>query len=235
MTASDVTEALDQAAEKDRVLDLQRFFQTGPGQYGEGDRFIGVRVPDERAVAKQFPDLPLPEIKKLVQSPIHEYRQTGLFILVGQFRKTKHSAVKERLARFYLDNRAKINNWDLIDSSAPYILGEYYYNHDRQPIYALARSTNLWERRLAVLASFYWLRQKGDFADTFKMAKWMLQDPEPLIHKAVGWMLREIGKLDQPALRLWLDKHAAQMPRTMLRYAIEKIPLSVRQEYLTKK
>ena len=232
MNASDVTHALDSVAEKNRIIDLQRFFQTAPGQYAEGDRFIGVHVPNQRAVAKKFRTLPLTETTSLLKSPIHEHRLTALFILVSQFRTTDDPTVKHTIVKLYLSNRKHVNNWDLIDSSAPYILGEYYYDHDRAPIYALVRSKSQWDRRIAVMTTFYWLRQKGDFADTFKMAEQLLTDPEPLIHKSVGWMLREIGKLDYNAERLWLDKHAATMPRTMLRYAIEKMSPSVRQHYL---
>lgn len=234
MTANEVIQALAKVADKSRVIDYQRFFKTAPGEYGEGDVFIGVRVPQERQISRQYRDLPLPEIKKLLQSRIHEHRQTGLFILVLQYRQAKDETVKQKLAEFYLANRAGINNWDLIDSSAPYILGEYFYHHDRRVIYKLARSPKLWERRMAVMASFYWLRQKGDFADTFKLAEWLLTDKHDLIHKAVGWMLREIGKIDINAERLWLNKHYRQMPRTMLRYAIEKLPESDRQRYLSR-
>lgn len=235
MNAKDVTRALDAVAEKNRIIDLQRFFQTAPGQYAEGDRFIGVRVPNQRAVAKKFRTLPLTEITTLLKSPIHEHRLTALFILVLQFRSADNPRTKKAIVTLYLANRTHINNWDLIDSSAPYILGEYYYDHDRAPIYALVQSKSQWDRRIAVMTTFYWLRQKGDFADTFTMAEQLLTDPEPLIHKAVGWMLREIGKLDYNAERLWLDKHAAAMPRTMLRYAIEKMSPSVRQHYLAMK
>lgn len=234
MTAQKVKQALAKLADKSRIPDYQRFFKTGPGEYGQGDVFIGVKVPNQRKVSRQYKDLPLTEIKKLLNSKIHEHRLTALFIMVLQFKKSKIEVDKKKLVDLYLDNRSGVNNWDLVDSSAPYFLGEYYYDHDRKPMYEMARSKNLWDRRMAVMASFYWLRQKGDFADTFKMAEWLLNDKEDLIHKAVGWMLREIGNADRNAERLWLDKHYQKMPRTMLRYAIEKFPENERQRYLSR-
>jgi 3-methyladenine DNA glycosylase AlkD len=224
-------------ADPDKAAILQRFFKTGPGQYGEGDIFIGVMVPQSRQVAKKFSQLPLEEIRMLLYSRIHEERLVALLILVwryGSSSNTSSSAKKEKeeIVKFYLDNIKQVNNWDLVDVSAPNILGAYLVDSRdrRRLLYKLARSENVWERRIAIVATHHFIR-KGDFSDTLKIAEMLLQDRHDLIHKAVGWMLREVGKRDAAAEEAFLDKRCSVMPRTMLRYAIERLPESKRRRY----
>ncbi len=209
---------------------LQRFFKTGPGEYGEGDRFFGVVVPDQRKVARQFKTLALPVVEQLLQSAFHEERLTALFILIQQFEKGDLAA-KKRIYQTYVRNMKYINNWDLVDSSAPHIIGAWLEQRDRSQLYEWADSDDLWQRRIAMLATFSYIKN-GEFEDALHIAEKLLDDSHDLIHKAVGWMLREIGKRDLPREIHFLDRHAATMPRTMLRYAIEKLPESQRQAYL---
>lgn len=208
----------------------QSFFKTGLGEYGEGDRFIGIRVPVLRSLAREFGGISLAELLKLLRSPIHEERLLALVILVNQFARAD-AAGQGRIYRLYLKHAKFINNWDLVDTSAPQIVGGYLEARPRAVLFRLARSEMLWERRIAVLATFHFIR-RGDFAVTLRLAKMLLRDPHDLMHKAVGWMLREIGKRDAAVLREFLQQHAGQMPRTMLRYAIEKFPARERQRYL---
>jgi 3-methyladenine DNA glycosylase AlkD len=209
-----------------------RFFKTGPGQYGEGDRFIGVTVPELRAVAKEFRDLPLREIDALLQSPWHEARLLGLVILVRAFERGDASTRRE-VYDLYLDRTDRINNWDLVDSSAPQIVGGFLADRaDRARVLdRLARSKSLWERRIAIVSTLYLIRT-SQFDDTLRIAERLLDDEEDLMHKAAGWMLREVGKKDEPTLRRFLDRHAGRMPRTMLRYAIERLPDAARRRYM---
>jgi 3-methyladenine DNA glycosylase AlkD len=209
---------------------LQRFFKTGAGQYGEGDQFIGVRVPMLRRLVREFHGLALADTCKLLHSRIHEERLLALLILVDAYERGNKS---ERAAvfRLYLGNTAYINNWDLVDSSAPGIVGRHLETHPRKVLFALAGSSDLWERRIAVLATLHFIR-RNEFAEMLQLAEMLLLDRHDLIHKAVGWMLREIGKRDVAVLRRFLDQHADRMPRTMLRYAIEKLPERERQRYL---
>jgi 3-methyladenine DNA glycosylase AlkD len=209
---------------------LQWFFKTGPGEYGEGDRFVGVRVPLMRKLVKEFEAADEETLQALLESGIHEDRALALFILVRQFEKGSE-ADRARICRFYLDHTHRINNWDLVDLSAPQVVGGYLVNRSRRPLYRLVRSKSLWERRIAVLATFTFIRQ-GDFTDTLALADRLLGDGEDLIHKAVGWMLREIGKRDVAVLEAFLKSRCKTMPRTMLRYAIEKFPEPKRQAYL---
>jgi 3-methyladenine DNA glycosylase AlkD len=209
---------------------LQWFFKTGPGDYGEGDRFVGVRVPVLRKLVKEFWAADEATLQVLLESGIHEDRALALFILVRQFEKG-NEADRARIYRFYLDHTRRINNWDLVDLSAPQVVGGYLANRSRRPLYRLVRSKSLWERRIAILATFTFIRQ-GDFADTLALADLLLGDHEDLIHKAVGWMLREIGKRDMAVLEAFLKSRCKTMPRTMLRYAIEKFPEPRRQAYL---
>jgi 3-methyladenine DNA glycosylase AlkD len=211
---------------------LPRFFKTGKGEYGEGDVFLGVIVPNQRKVAKKYRNLPLSNIQKLLLSEIHEYRLTALFILVEQYKKAS-SEDKKTIAEFYIKNSKRINNWDLVDSSASYILGDYFFDRDRSVLYKFAESSNLWERRIAIIATQEFIR-KGDFKDTFKIAKILLSDKHDLIHKAVGWMLREVGNRDLQKEIDFLDQHYKTMPRTMLRYAIEKFDPQKRSFYLAR-
>lgn len=230
--ASDVAKALRAVAKPDRVSMLQSFFKTGPGEYAEGDLFLGVYVPDSRKVVNRFCDLPLAEIEILLGSKWHEERLAGVSILVLQFER---GDVKTRrtLAKFYLAHSTQINNWDLVDSSAGSIIGGWLHNEgkDWTVLRKLARSENLWERRIAIIATRYYI-QEGKLEPTLEIAEQLLGDKHDLIHKAVGWMLREAGKRDLAALEKFLDQHAARMPRTMLRYAIERFLPARRKYYL---
>jgi 3-methyladenine DNA glycosylase AlkD len=231
MTADKVKQALKQLADKDKAVLLARFFKTGQGQYGAGDKFLGVVVPAQRQVVKQFIDLPLSELDKLLKSPYHEHRLTALLILVEQFQRAEKIA-RQKIVKFYLARTKFINNWDLVDLSAPKILGEWLVAQpDNQLLNRLAKSQNLWERRIAVLATLAFIK-RGYLKPAVKMAEKFLTDKHDLLHKAVGWMLREVGKRDQAVLIDFLNKHAVRMPRTMLRYSIEKLPAAKRKYYL---
>jgi 3-methyladenine DNA glycosylase AlkD len=209
---------------------LAGFFKTGPGQYGEGDVFLGLRVPVVRRVAKEFEDMPLAEMECLLRSPIHEERLAALVILVMQAAKAD-AKTRKLIYDVYLANTRYVNNWDLVDLSAPQIVGAYLADKGRAPLTRLARSSWLWDRRISILATFHFIRL-GEFADTLAIAQRLLTDREDLIHKAVGWMLREVGKRDAAALEDFLGRHCRAMPRTMLRYAIERFPEKKRAGYL---
>jgi 3-methyladenine DNA glycosylase AlkD len=209
---------------------LSRFFKTDPGHYGHGDVFIGVMVPQQRQVAKQFKDLPLVEIAKLLASPIHEYRLTALLILVEQF-VVADDPQKAKIVKFYLARTPRINNWDLVDLSAPKILGAWLLDKDRKILDKLVKSKNIWERRIAVVSTFAFIKA-GETKDTWRLAKILLRDSHDLMHKATGWMLREAGKRDPESLKKFLSEHGAKMPRTMLRYSIEKFNAIERKKYL---
>ncbi len=222
---------------------LQRFFKTGKGEYGEGDIFLGIVVPKQRKVVKKyFKQVSLNDVQKLLNSKIHEYRLVGVLILVEKFKKCCHPErsdgipSKKDIFNFYLKNTSKINNWDLVDLSAPNIVGRYLLNNKNniKILYKLAKSKNLWERRIAVLATFAFIKE-NKFADTIKIAEILLSDKHDLIHKAVGWMLRETGKRDERELINFLNKHTLKMPRTMLRYSIERLPEKLRKYYLNLK
>jgi len=212
---------------------LQRFFKTGPGEYGEGDIFLGVMVPEQRKTAKKYTDLKLIDLQRLLRSKIHEERLTALFILIHQFEKAKGIA-RKRIYDFYFKNRKGVNNWDLVDLSAPRIMGKYLLDKPKGVLYKLARSSNLWDRRIAVLSTFAFI-DKNKFEDSLEIAGILLEDKEDLIHKAVGWMLREVGKKDLKVEENFLKKHYKNMPRTMLRYAIERFPEKKRKMYLNGK
>lgn len=210
---------------------IQRgFFKTGPGQYGEGDVFLGITVPLIRAVAKEFPSVDLDVTVDLLHSPLHEERLLALLFLMRHF-TTGNTHERQSAYHAYLANTAWINNWDLVDISAPHVIGDYLANQDRAPLYRLVRSPGLWERRIAMVATLHFIR-RNDFDDTLQLAEHLLQDRQDLIHKATGWMLREVGKRDQARLENFLDQHGTSMPRTMLRYAIERFPETLRQAYL---
>ena len=209
---------------------LQGFFRTGPGQYGEGDVFIGVRVPEVRAVCRECRDAPLAAVLALLESRIHEERLLALLLLVHAFERGDDTT-RRRIFDAYLAHTAFINNWDLVDLSAYAIVGGYLASRSRAPLARLARSHSLWERRIAIVSTFHFIR-RGDLAETLRIADLLLNDPHDLIHKAVGWMLREAGKRDGAALRTFLDARHQRMPRTMLRYAIERFDEPERQRYL---
>lgn len=212
---------------------LQGFFKTGKGEYGEGDIFLGLMVPQQRLLAKKYPDLSLNDLQELMNSKIHEHRLTALFILISQYKRLPDR--RTEIYKFYLKNTKNINNWDLVDLSSPNIVGDYLLNHpqEQQILYKLAKSKSLWERRISVLATFMFIRGK-QFDHTLKIAEMLLKDQHDLMHKAVGWMLRELGKRDEKLLCKFLDAHKQEMPRTMLRYSIEKFPEEKRKSYLSK-
>ena len=205
---------------------MQGFFKTGPGQYGQADVFVGIAVPQSRLIAKKYAQLPLADVKQLLQSEIHEERLVALLILIGKYRGDP-----EKIARFYLANLDRVNNWDLVDVSAPGILGAHLLDRDRAVLYGLARSKVVWERRVAIISTLAFIR-RGEFADTLKIAKMLLSDRHDLMHKAVGWMLREVGKRDLATEEEFLQRHCKSMPRTALRYAIERLPEQKRRTYM---
>ena len=227
-----IKKELQKISDKDKALQLARFFKTGKGEYGEGDIFIGIKVPDQRMVAKQFIDTELSEIEKLLDDPIHECRLTALLILIGQYSKADENE-KKYIIEFYLRKTSKINNWDLVDLSAHQILGSYCYTRNRDILYQLVKSSSLWEQRIAVVSTYYFIK-KNDFQEIITFSEILLDHKHDLIHKATGWMLREAGKMDLSVLIKFLDKHYKIMPRTMLRYAIEKLDESDRLKYMAK-
>jgi hypothetical protein len=229
-TARLIRKRLRRVASREKAAGLMRFFKTGPGQYGEGDRFLGVMVPEIRRTVKEFCEVPLGEAAKLLCSPWHEERLCGLLLLVNTF-ESGGDAERKKVAALYLRNIRYINNWDLVDLTAPKIVGPYLDDGSRALLYRLVRSKNLWERRIAILATFHYIK-KGDFADSLTLAALLLTDDEDLMHKAVGWMLREVGKKDVAVLEAFLRKHLPSMPRTTLRYAIERFPEAKRKNYL---
>ncbi|HET9957796.1 MAG TPA: DNA alkylation repair protein [Polyangiaceae bacterium] len=234
LSAAGVRQALRAHADPERARALARFFKTGPGEYAAGDTFWGIGVPPQRAIARQFAALPLDELLKLLQSPVHEQRLTALLILVRQFERADEHGRQERF-RFYVRHLAYVNNWDLVDSSAHKIAGEYLLSRtrgERELLYRLARSKNLWRRRVSIIASAAFINA-GDARDTLALAEILLGDEHDLIHKAVGWMLREVGKrIDRKVLLEFLRQHAVAMPRTALRYSIEHLPASERAAWL---
>ncbi len=229
-TAAAITRRLEALADPAQAAILQRFFKTGPGEYAEGDRFLGIKVPAFRALAREYRPLPLAEAGRLLRSPWHEARALALVILVWQYARADW-ATRARIHRLYLDHTAHIDNWDLVDGSAEHIVGAHLAGGSRALLRRLATSRSIWERRIAVMATFHFIKH-GEFGETLALARALLDDPHDLIHKAVGWMLREIGKRDREAEEAFLRAHAARMPRTMLRYAIEKFPDSLRRRYL---
>lgn len=211
---------------------IQRYFKSGPGEYGEGDKFIGVRMGQLFALAKEFIEMPLDEIEKLLDSPIHEARAGALSIMAQQAKNRKTSETRRKeLFDLYIRRHDRVNNWDLVDLGALYVVGRYLVDKPRDILYKLARSKNIWERRTAIVGTGHLIRQ-GDVADTFKIAELLLKDDEDLIHKATGWMLRAAGGSHPDKLLAFLDKHAATMPRTALRYSIEKLDKEKREHYL---
>ncbi len=231
-TAEDVKQELKKISSAEKSNASSWFFKSGKGQYGEGDKFIGVTVPEQRKISKKYySELSLVEVKKLLSDSIHEYRLTALLILCDKFQKSGESE-QEKICKFYLENKEYCNNWDLVDSSAPYILGAYLLDKaDRSILYDLSESKSLWDNRIAIIATYAFIKA-GQFEDTYKVSEKLLNHTEDLIHKAVGWMLREAGNRDLKAEEQFLGKHYKQMPRTMLRYAIEKFEETKRKAYL---
>lgn len=230
MNLAKIQEELAELADPQTASFSQRFFKTGPGEYAAGDLFRGIRVPVLRRLAKEHQNITLPEAEQLLRSPSHEDRLLALLLLVRLYAKG-NEGTRAEIYQMYLENTRFINNWDLVDSSAEYIVGAFLWDKERQPLYDLARSSSLWERRIAVMATFHFVK-RGEFGETLKMAQGLLSDREDLIHKAVGWMLREVGKRDLQAEEAFLQIHCQRMPRVMLRYAIEKFPEEKRVQYL---
>jgi 3-methyladenine DNA glycosylase AlkD len=217
-------------ADKEVAETMRWFFKTGKGDYGEGDKFVGLKVPTQRKLAKEYYDLTLPDVSRLLKSPIHEERLISLFILVDKYQKADDKA-RTQIFNFYLKNRKGINNWDLVDLSAPNIVGKNLFEQDKSILFKFALSKNLWERRIAILATLEFIKN-GDYRTTLQLSKILLNDEHDLIHKAVGWMLREIGKKDLTVEEKFLRANYKKMPRTMLRYSIEKFPEGKRRKYL---
>ena len=222
---------LKKLADPEQAKTLQRFFKTGKKGYGEGDVFLGIKVPVQRKVAKKY-DFSLREIEELLHSKIHEHRLTSLFILIHRYQRADGNE-KKKIFDLYLKNTKYINNWDLVDLSAPNIVGDYLLDKSKNILYKLAKSKNIWEKRISVLSTYTFIRA-NKFGDTLKIAGILLKDKHDLIHKAVGWMLREVGKRNRAAEEKFLKKHYKQMPRTMLRYAIEKFDNKKKKFYMGK-
>jgi 3-methyladenine DNA glycosylase AlkD len=221
---------LQELADKERAKILQKFFKTNKGEYGEGDIFLGIRVPIQRDIAKKYIGLDLYKLQELINSEIHEHRQVCLIILIEKYKNSDEEG-KGNIFNFYLKNLKNINNWDLVDISAPHIIGNFLKDKKKNVLYELVKSKNLWERRVAIVSTFEFIR-KEDFVDTLAISELLLKDEHDLIHKAVGWMLREVGKKDIRILEEFLKEHYKNMPRTMLRYAIEKFDEEQRKKYL---
>jgi 3-methyladenine DNA glycosylase AlkD len=232
MLYSDAQRTLRQCASPAKAKILRAFFKTGAGQYGEGDIFIGVKVPEIRAISRRFKDLDLKTILKILHSPVHEDRLLALLILIKQY-QTGTISTQRIIVKLYLKHTLYINNWDLVDLTAPKIIGDWLKNKDRGLLNKLAHSKNMWERRIAIVATHAFIREE-QFIDTFRIAQTLMHDKEDLIHKATGWMLREAGKRNMSVLKKFLNSRHTFMPRTMLRYAIERFPDQERQTYLKK-
>ncbi len=228
--ALDVQRRLKKLGNPEHAAVSQRFFKTGPGEYGQGDIFIGIRVPVIRKLIGEFKDLPGSEIEILLRSPVHEERLLAILLVVRNFENGDATA-RKAIYNLYLKSTEFINNWDLVDASAEHIVGAYLIDKNKRPLYRLAKSKNLWERRMAIMATFHFVK-RHEFSETLKISGMLLSDRHELIHKASGWMLREVGKRDQKTEEAFLKEHYKKMPRTMLRYAIEKFPEEKRQRYL---
>jgi len=230
VSVKEIQKKLKSLSNKEKARKHQSFFKTGPGEYGEGDIFIGVTVPELRKLAKEYKTIGINKIKQLLKSEIHEERLLSLFLLIHRYSRGDEPEIK-RIYELYLKNTKFINNWDLVDSSAGQIVGNFLFDKSKKPLYDLVKSENLWERRISIISTFYFIK-RNQFSNTLKISKILLSDKEDLIHKAVGWMLREVGKRDMSVEEEFLKKYYKNMPRTMLRYAIEKFPESKRQCYL---
>jgi 3-methyladenine DNA glycosylase AlkD len=230
MIVEEIKDRLQKLGNKKRAENSKRYFKTGPGKYGEGDIFLGISVPELRKLVKEYRYIALPKTEKLLRSAIHEERLLALLILVHTYSKSD-DVTQKKIYELYLKNTKFINNWDLVDASAPHIIGPYLMDKSKKQLYRLANSTYLWDRRIAIMSTFYFIRQNS-FSETLKISEKLLSDSEDLIHKAVGWMLREVGKRDLLPEETFLRQHYKKMPRTMLRYAIEKFPPTKRQRYL---
>ncbi len=221
---------LENSSDEDRAQILQKFFKTGKGEYGEGDIFLGIRVPVQRQIAKKYSGLNLADIQELLNSVVHEHRFISLIILIEKYKKS-NEIDKKNIFKFYLKNTININNWDLVDVSAPNIVGHFLFDKDKKIIYNLVHSDDLWKKRIAILSTFYFI-SKNEFKDALAISELLLEDNHDLIHKAVGWMLREVGKRNEKILENFLKENYENLPRTTLRYAIEKFGEDKRKKYL---
>ncbi len=233
MSLAKLKKEILEKSSKEKSKIYAKFFKTGKGEYGEGDIFLGLTVPEQRILARKYTNLVLDDVKKLLESKYHEHRLMGLFILVYKYEKSNEKE-KAGIKDFYLENKHRGNNWDLVDCIADKILGKHLIDKDKKVLYELAKSESIWDRRIAIISTFEFIKN-GKFEDTLKISKILLKDEHDLIHKAVGWMLREIGKRDLETLEKFLKRHYKKMPRTMLRYAIEKFPEIKRKKYLAGK
>lgn len=229
-SAAQIEAHLHEIGDPEHARFVAGYFRTGPGEYGEGDRFLGIRIPVLRALVREYRGVSIDTLAVLLRSEWHEARLFALLLLVDAYRRAD-AETRESIYRLYLENTRYVNNWDLVDSSAPYIVGPHLEERDRSVLDRLARSEVLWERRIAMLATQHFIRQ-GEFVTTLRIANLLVKDEHDLIHKAVGWMLREVGNRDREAEEVFLQRHHRTMPRTMLRYAIEKFPPDLRQRYL---
>jgi 3-methyladenine DNA glycosylase AlkD len=231
-SAEEILALLKNHAREEKVAVLSSFFKTGPGEYAEGDVLWGVSVPEQRKIAKKhYSHISETVLSELLHQAVHEGRLTALLMLVHKFEKAADGKEAEGWVRFYLQHKAFVNNWDLVDTSSHKILGPWFFQRDRQPIYELADSAQLWDIRIAIICTYYFIR-RGDFRDTLRFARQHLHHHHDLIHKALGWMLREVGKMDQQILFDFLRENYKKMPRTMLRYAIERFEEPLRQDFL---
>jgi 3-methyladenine DNA glycosylase AlkD len=233
MIAHEIQRKLRSFANKDKAEILRSFFKTGPGEYGEGDVFLGITVPVLRKLSKEYDGIPLSEAIRLLKSSLHEERLLALFLIIRAFTRGDE-LLKKKIYGLYLKNTRFINNWDLVDLSAPNIVGTYLLDKSRRPLYTLTKSRDLWKRRIAIMATFQFIKQ-NDFNDTLRVSQLLLDDEHDLIHKAVGWMLREVGKRSLATEERFLKQHYKKMPRTMLRYAIERFTETKRKKYLNGK
>jgi 3-methyladenine DNA glycosylase AlkD len=230
---TDIKSEISKLADSKKAILLQKYFKTGKGEYAQGDIFIGLTVPQSRLIAKKYSDLSLEDIEILLHSKIHEERLIALLIMIFKFKRADDN-IKKQIYNLYLSNTKCINNWDLVDLSSRDIVGAYLFDKPRDQLYKLAKSDNLWERRISIISTFYFIARK-EYKESIKIANILLNDSHDLIHKAVGWTLREVGKKDKDELIRFLKEHYKVMPRTMLRYAIEKFPLQKRKAYLASK
>ena len=230
MSINKLREKIKRVSNKKHAEAMLWFLKTGKGEYGEGDIFAGIKVPVQRKIAKEFLNLNFTELKELLKSKVHEERLIALLILVEKYEKGEEKE-KNKIFRFYINNRKRINNWDLVDLSAPKIIGHYPLNKDKKLLYDFAKSENLWDRRIAILATYSFIKS-GNFDDALRISDLLLNDKHDLIHKAAGWMLREVGKKNLAVVEIFLQPRYNKMPRTMLRYAIEKFPETKRKKYL---
>jgi len=230
ITPKQALQELKEKSNKDIAEHSARFFKTAKGEYGEGDKFLGIRVPVARSLVKKWLNMTLEENEKLLRSPYHEAQLAAVILLSEKFKQASHEA-QETIYKIYLENTTYINNWDIVDSSSHKILGAYLLERSHAPLFSLVTSKNLWERRIAIISSYYFIKRQN-FDTALSLIELTLNDEEDLIHKASGWMLREIGKQNRKTAENFLDQHYQNMPGTMLRYAIEKFPQSKRKQYL---